>query len=68
MIGAYIDRRLLERGPQNYADALDVLNARRAGLDMPERVVLKALEFTGDYTPQHRYRPAQFVPLFEVTR
>jgi hypothetical protein len=53
--------------PNTYAEALDVLNARRAGVDMPESVVLKALELTGDYTPQDRYR-APFVRLFEVAQ
>jgi hypothetical protein len=53
------------RPPSTYADALDVLNARRAGLDMPEQVVLKALELTGDYVPQSRYQ-TEFVHLFEV--
>ena len=54
--------------PSTYADALDLLNARRAGLDMPEGWVLKALELTGDYQPQSRYAaaPAPFVHLFEV--
>lgn len=52
--------------PATYADALDVLNLRRAGVDMPEAVVLKALELTGDYTPQDRYRAPAFVRLFEV--
>jgi hypothetical protein len=51
--------------PNTYADALDVLNARRAGLDMPEQVVLKALELTGDYTPEDRYK-TEFVRLFDV--
>lgn len=54
--------------PRSYSEALDVLNLRRAGVDMPERVVLAALELTGDYTPQDRYRSAAFVPLFEVVR
>lgn len=53
--------------PRTYAEALDVLNLRRAGIDMPERVVLTALELTGDYTPQSRYAD-NFVPLFEVAR
>jgi hypothetical protein len=52
--------------PNTYADALDVLNARRAGLDMPEQVVLKALELTGDYVPEDRYTERGFVRLFEV--
>jgi hypothetical protein len=51
--------------PNTYADALDVLNARRAGLDMPEQVVLKALELTGDYVPEDRYK-TEFVRLFDV--
>jgi hypothetical protein len=51
--------------PNTYADALDVLNARRAGLDMPEQVVLKALELTGDYIPEDRYK-TEFVRLFDV--
>lgn len=53
--------------PNSYADALDVLNARRAGVDMPEAVVLKALELTGDYTPEDRYAERGFVRLFEVS-
>jgi hypothetical protein len=51
--------------PNTYADALDVLNARRAGLDMPEQVVLKALELTGDYVQEDRYK-TEFVRLFDV--
>jgi hypothetical protein len=51
--------------PNTYADALDVLNARRAGIDMPEQVVLKALELTGDYVPEDRYK-TEFVRLFDV--
>lgn len=42
--------------PRTYADALDVLNARRAGADMTEAVVMAALELTGDYIPESRYR------------
>jgi hypothetical protein len=51
--------------PRTYADALDVLNARRAGMDMSEAVVLAALELTGDYVPQSRYQD-KFIRLFEV--
>jgi hypothetical protein len=57
------------QSPSTYADALDLLNARRAGLDMPERWILRALELTGDYVPQSRYMPPPAVPfvrLFEV--
>lgn len=37
--------------PYTYQDALDVLNARRAGADMPVDYVMRALELTGDYDP-----------------
>lgn len=57
----------IAHNPRSYADALDVLNARRNGADMPESVVMKALELTGDYVPQDRYTAREFVPLFEVT-
>jgi len=33
------------------AEAQNILDARRAGKDMPEAVVFKALELTGDYQP-----------------
>lgn len=32
----------------NYADAQNLLDQRRAGADMPQAVVDKALELTGD--------------------
>ena len=35
----------------SYHEAQNILDARRAGKDMPESVVLKALELTGDYQP-----------------
>lgn len=35
----------------SYREAQNILDARRAGKDMPEAVVLKALELTGDYEP-----------------
>lgn len=35
----------------SYHEAQNILDARRAGKDMPEAVVLKALELTGDYEP-----------------
>ena len=35
----------------SYHEAQIILDARRAGKDMPESVVLKALELTGDYKP-----------------
>lgn len=34
----------------SYCEAQNILDARRAGKDMPESVVLQALEMTGDYT------------------
>jgi len=34
----------------SYHEAQNILDARRAGKDMPESVVLQALEMTGDYT------------------
>lgn len=53
--------------PRTYQEALDVLNARRAGADMPEKYVLTALELTGDYTPDNkRYRVPDFKRLFVV--
>jgi hypothetical protein len=52
------------RQPQmTYAQALRILNARRRGQDMDEQEVLKALEMTGDYDPDH---PDGFRPLYEV--
>lgn len=63
-----IRRMVLVRNPSTYADALDVLNARRAGADMPESVVMRALELTGDYTPPVTYQGRPFVRLFEVAR
>lgn len=35
----------------SYHEAQNILDARRAGKDMPEAVVLQALEMTGDYQP-----------------
>ena len=35
----------------SYHEAQNILDARRAGKDMPESLVLKALELTGDYQP-----------------
>lgn len=35
----------------NYHQAQNILDARRAGADMPQIVVRKALELTGDLTP-----------------
>ena len=35
----------------SYHEAQNILDARRAGREMPEAVVLKALELTGDYKP-----------------
>lgn len=35
----------------SYHEAQNILDARRAGKDMPESVVLQALEMTGDYQP-----------------
>jgi len=35
----------------SYHEAQNILDARRAGKDMPESMVLKALELTGDYQP-----------------
>ena len=35
------------------AQAHNLLDERRAGADMPEHVVLKALEVTGDYVPEY---------------
>lgn len=35
----------------SHADAQNILDQRRAGADMPEAVVNKALEMTGDYEP-----------------
>jgi len=55
----------INQKPRTYEEALDVLNARRAGADMPEAWILKALELTGDYVPANKYAPA-FVRLFEV--
>jgi hypothetical protein len=51
--------------PRSYMDAMDVLNARRAGVDMPEGYVLKALELTGDYVPEKKYQAKDFKPLFK---
>lgn len=33
----------------SYKDAQNLLDQRRAGADIPERQILKALELTGDY-------------------
>lgn len=55
-----------EHAPITYEEALDVLNARRAGADMPEKYVLAALELTGDYEPVDKYRRAPFKRLFFV--
>ena len=35
----------------SYHEAQNILDARRAGKDIPEAVVLQALELTGDYQP-----------------
>jgi hypothetical protein len=35
----------------NHADAHNLLDERMEGMQMPEEVVLKALEMTGDYDP-----------------
>lgn len=35
----------------SYHEAQNILDARREGRDMPEALVLKALELTGDYLP-----------------
>ena len=36
-----------------YFDAQNILDMRRAGANMPENVVNRALELTGDITPQY---------------
>ena len=36
----------------NYMQANEILDARRAGVDMPEDVVTMALEMTGDYVQE----------------
>lgn len=36
----------------SYADAINLLDRRRQGADMPDEVVQKALELTGDLTPE----------------
>ena len=51
--------------PRTYFEAMEVLNARRNGAEMPEWIVLKALELTGDYRPERRYQDRRFVPLFQ---
>jgi hypothetical protein len=40
----------------NYIEAQSILDQRRAGADMPEQVITKALELTGDVEPE--YTPA----------
>ena len=35
----------------SYVDAINILDMRRAGADMPQTVVDKALELTGDKDP-----------------
>ena len=34
-----------------YSDAINILDMRRAGADMPQSIVDKALELTGDLEP-----------------
>ena len=36
-----------------YVDAQNILDQRRAGADMPQSVIDKALELTGDKDPQY---------------
>ena len=36
-----------------YVDAQNILDQRRAGADMPQAVIDKALELTGDKDPQY---------------
>jgi hypothetical protein len=55
--------------PKTYAEAMELLDARRKGWDMPESFVLTALELTGDYDndkPSNRYREPEFMRLFAV--
>lgn len=37
----------------SYTDAQNILDQRKAGADMPENVVIRALELTGDIDPQY---------------
>lgn len=37
----------------SYTQAMRLLNRRRRGADIDEQQVLKALEMTGDYDPDH---------------
>ena len=39
----------------NYMQANEILDARRAGVDMPEDVVTMALEMTGDYAQEFEF-------------
>jgi hypothetical protein len=55
--------------PVTYLDAMELLDARRNGQEMPESFVLSALELTGDYEsnkPSNRYREPQFMRWFEA--
>ena len=36
----------------SYADAINLLDMRRAGVEMPQHIVDKALEMTGDKEPE----------------
>lgn len=45
------------RGGMTYQQANELLNLRRAGVDMPTYLVNMALELTGDREPVNRGRP-----------
>jgi len=50
----------------SYHDAVNILDMRRAGADMPQAVVDKALELTGDKEPEFRVADAMLGLVLEA--
>jgi len=50
----------------SYHDAVNILDLRRAGADMPQAVVDKALELTGDKEPEFRVADAMLEIVLEA--
>lgn len=58
----------MTRPPNTYHEAMELLDLRRKGAEVPEAHVLIALELTGDYVPPSRYTAPQFRQLFGPAR